>query len=268
MKIGFIGCGNMAGAMIRGIVSSSFTSAANILAVDHNYNKLEALNLELGITISLSVAEMMEQVEIVVLAMKPSGYYKALAVIKPLLKKQQIVLTIAAGISLSDVEQIIGSDSKVVRTMPNTPAAVGKGITAMVVNNQITPVDGQKVTNLLESFGKVEQIDEALMHTFIATAGSLPAIVDIMVESLADGAVLNGMGRDAAYRILGEAIAGSIAMLKQSNQHPGALKDAVCSPGGTTIAMVAAAEKGNLRSTLIETITAGVEKSQALSKNN
>jgi pyrroline-5-carboxylate reductase len=216
--------------------------------------------------IAASQNEVMQISDIIVLAMKPSGYPKVLLEIKPLLKAEQIIMTIAAGVTIAAVEQIIGSEAKIVRTMPNTPVSVLSGMTAMIPNKQITEAEQNHIENLLKSFGQVEKITEDMMHIFIATAGSMPAIVDMMVEALADGAVLNGMNRQMAYRVLGQAISGSVEMLRQSNIHPGVLKDAVCSPGGTTIAMVAAAEKGNLRSTLIETITACVEKSVEMSE--
>ncbi len=264
MKIGFIGTGNMGGSMIRGMVTSGAVSGENINVFDLDRMKAEGLSKEYGVTFLGSEVEVAEKSDIVILAVKPNIYRAVLEKIKDIINKDKIILTIGAGISIRFVENMIGEDKKVVRTMPNTPAQVLEGMTAVTFNSNIGEEDKKAVHMILDSFGKSMEIEEKLMHAYTGISGSLPAYVYMFMEALADGGVLEGMPRDKAYSIIAQAVKGSAAMLLETGKHPGQLKDEVTSPGGTTIEAVKVLEKGNFRGTVMEAVAACTEKSRKM----
>ena len=186
--------------------------------------------------------------------------------IKDKLDKNTIILSIAAGVSIDFIEKNIGSDKKVVRTMPNTPAQVMQGMTAVSFNSNIEENEKNVVFKLLNSFGKSIEIDEKLMHVYTGISGSLPAYVYVFIEALADGGVLEGMPRDKAYKIIAQAVLGSAKMMLETKKHPGILKDEVTSPGGTTIAALKVLEDGKFRGTVMEAVKACTEKSKDMAQ--
>lgn len=200
------------------------------------------------------------------MAIKPNIYPKILEKIKSHLHSKSIVLTIAAGFSLKQTENIIGKDKKIVRTMPNTPAQVLEGITAVAFNQNINDDEKRFVFNLLNSFGKSIELEENLFHAYTGISGSLPAYVYIFAEALADGGVLEGIPRDKAYPIIAQSILGSAKMILESGKHPAVLKDEVCSPAGTTIEAVKTLENGKFRATIMEAVKACAEKSKQMEK--
>ena len=264
MKIGFIGTGNMGSSMIRGIITSGTVSGENINIFDMDRVKAEELVKKYGVTPLRSEVEVASESDIIVLAIKPNIYTTVLKKIKDCIDKGSIILTIGAGISIRYVEDIVGKDRKIVRTMPNTPAQVLEGMTAVTFNSNIGEEDRKAVCRLLDSFGKSEEIEEKLMHAYTGISGSLPAYVYMFMEALADGGVLEGMPRDKAYRIIAQAVKGSAAMLLETGKHPGQLKDEVTSPGGTTIEAVKVLEKGNFRGTVMDAVTACAKKSRKM----
>ena len=264
MKIGFIGTGNMGSSMIRGMVTSGAVSGGNINVFDLDRMKAEELAKEYGITFLGSEVEVAEKSDIVILAVKPNIYREVLEKIKDIINKDKVILTIGAGISIRFVEDVIGEDKKVVRTMPNTPAQVLEGMTAVTFNSNISEEDKKAVYMILDSFGESIEIEEKLMHAYTGISGSLPAYVYMFMEALADGGVLEGMPRDKAYSIIAQAVKGSAAMLLETGKHPGQLKDEVTSPGGTTIEAVKVLEKGNFRGTVMEAVAACTEKSRKM----
>ena len=173
-------------------------------------------------------------------------------------------MTIAAGISISVIENALGEDKKVVRTMPNTPAQVLSGMTAVTFNKNIENSEKEIIFKLLNSLGKSVEIEEKLMHAYTGISGSLPAYVYMFMEALADGGVLCGIPRNKAYEIVAQTVAGSAKMLLETGKHPGQLKDEVCSPAGTTIEAVRVLENGNFRGNVIEAVVACTEKSKEM----
>lgn len=264
MKIGFIGTGNMGTGIIKGLVNSSFVSAQNINIFDLDKVKVENLIKEYGVQALNNENEVVKNSNIIILAVKPHIYPIVLEKVKNEISKDTIILTIAAGFSLEKVENIIGNDKKIVRTMPNTPAQVLEGMTAVSFNKNINQEEKEIIFKLLNSVGKSIEIEEKLMHTYTGISGSLPAYVYIFMEALADGGVLEGMPRDKAYEIVAQTVLGSAKMLLDTKKHPGQLKDEVCSPGGTTIEAVKVLENGNFRGTVIEAVVACTEKSKKL----
>ena len=180
------------------------------------------------------------------------------------MSEKTIVLSIAAGISIGFIENIIGTDKKVIRTMPNTPAQVMEGMTAVSFNHNIQENEKSMIFKLLNSFGKSIEIEEKLMHAYTGISGSLPAYVYVFMEALADGGVLEGMPRDKAYEIIAQTVLGSAKMMLETKKHPGVLKDEVTSPGGTTIAALKVLEDGKFRGTVMEAVKTCTEKSKEM----
>ena len=264
MKIGFIGTGNMGSSIIKGILSSKFEENENINIFDLDKDKVNNLVKEYGINAVNSEKELAENCDIIILSVKPHIIPIVLKNLSGNVKKDTIILTIAAGISISVIENALGEDKKVVRTMPNTPAQVLSGMTAVTFNKNIENSEKEIIFKLLNSFGKSVEIEEKLMHAYTGISGSLPAYVYMFMEALADGGVLCGMPRNKAYEIVAQTVAGSAKMLLETGKHPGQLKDEVCSPAGTTIEAVRVLENGNFRGNVIEAVVACTEKSKEM----
>ena len=264
MKIGFIGTGNMGSSIIKGILSSKFEKNENINIFDLDKEKVNNLVKEYGVSAVNSEKELAKNCDIIVLSVKPHIIPVVLKNLSENVKKDTIILTIAAGISISVIENALGEDKKVVRTMPNTPAQVLSGMTAVTFNKNIENSEKEIIFKLLNSFGKSVEIEEKLMHAYTGISGSLPAYVYMFMEALADGGVLCGMPRNKAYEIVAQTVAGSAKMLLETGKHPGQLKDEVCSPAGTTIEAVRVLENGNFRGNVIEAVAACTEKSKEM----
>lgn len=264
MKIGFIGTGNMGSSIIKGILSSKFEKSENINIFDLDKEKVNNLVKEYGVNTANSEKELAENCNIIILSVKPHIIPIVLKNLSGNVKKDIIILTIAAGISISVIENALGEDKKVVRTMPNTPAQVLSGMTAVTFNKNIENSEKEIIFKLLNSFGKSVEIEEKLMHAYTGISGSLPAYVYMFMEALADGGVLCGMPRNKAYEIVAQTVAGSAKMLLETGKHPGQLKDEVCSPAGTTIEAVRVLENGNFRGNVIEAVVACTEKSKEM----
>jgi pyrroline-5-carboxylate reductase len=264
MKIGFIGTGNMGSSIIKGILSSKFEKSENINIFDLDKEKVNNLVKEYGVNTTNSEKELAENCNIIILSVKPHIIPIVLKNLSGNVKKDTIILTIAAGISISVIENALGEDKKVVRTMPNTPAQVLSGMTAVTFNKNIENSEKEIIFKLLNSFGKSVEIEEKLMHAYTGISGSLPAYVYMFMEALADGGVLCGMPRNKAYEIVAQTVAGSAKMLLETGKHPGQLKDEVCSPAGTTIEAVRVLENGNFRGNVIEAVVACTEKSKEM----
>lgn len=266
--IGFIGCGNMAQAMIGGIVGSKLVQPEHVIASNPSTEKLNYVKNKYGIRIASSNSELASFVDILILAVKPYLYGKVIDEIKDLVKEDIIIVTIAAGIDIKYIENRFGRNIKVVRSMPNTPALVGEGMSALCSNSQVTTDELQSVIKIFESFGKAELIEERLMDAIPAISGSSPAYVYMFIEALADGGVLQGIPRDKAYKLAAQAVLGAAKMILETGEHPGALKDKVCSPGGSTIEAVYTLEKNNFRGAVISAMESCTEKSIRMGKSN
>lgn len=264
MKIGFIGTGNMGSGIIKGLINSNFVSASDINVYDLDKVKIENLVKEYKVLSLNSEIEIVKNSNIVILAVKPHIYPLVLNKIKNDIADDTIILTIAAGFSLEKVESIVGSDKKIVRTMPNTPAQVLEAMTAVSFNKNVNENEKNLIFKLLNSFGKSVEIEEKLMHAYTGISGSLPAYVYMFMEALADGGVLEGIARDKAYEIVAQTVLGSAKMLLETKKHPGQLKDEVSSPGGTTIEAIRVLESKNFRGNIIEAVVACTDKSKKL----
>jgi pyrroline-5-carboxylate reductase len=258
--IGFIGCGNMAQAMIGGIVRSNLVLREKVIASNPSDRNLNKVKEQYNILVTSDNKEVARTSDILILAVKPDKYFYVIDEIKPFLKKEVVIITIAAGITLGDMSNVMGDMAKVIRTMPNTPALVGAGMSALCANKNVTKEEMQDVVKIFESFGEIEILEENLMDIVPAVSGSSPAYVYMFIEALGDGAVLQGMPREKAYRMAAEAVLGAAKMVLDTKQHPGKLKDDVCSPGGSTIAAVYTLEKNNFRAAVISAMESCTEK--------
>lgn len=262
---GFIGAGNMAGAMVRGLLSSGYTEAKKIMVSDPWAAALEAFQQRHPGILAGDNRTVASRSDVVVIAVKPQYYSEVCAEIKPVLRSETLVVTIAAGVTLADMEKWLGPDRRIVRTMPNAPAQAGEGMTAFVPNGKANAADCELVRRFFGSFGRVMELREPLLNPFTAVAGSSPAWVFMFIEALADGAVLKGIPRDQAVAAAAQAVLGSAKMLLDTGKHPGELKDMVCSPGGTTIAAVAELEKRGFRSAVMEAVRVCTDRAAELS---
>lgn len=266
-RIGFIGTGNMGSAMIGGLIDRKTVEEQAIHVSDRNGKSLEDLKARRpGIHIWTDNRETVKQADIIVLAVKPHIYKPVIEEIAPFVDESKLIITIAAGITIAQAEGFFGKKVKIVRTMPNTPALVGEGVTAYCCNSAVSGEEEKDVLAILESFGIVEKIGEEYFHGVIAVSGSSPAYVFMIIEAMADAAVLQGLPRAQAYRMASQAVLGAAKMVRDSGTHPGVLKDAVCSPGGTTIEAVRTLEEKGLRSALIEAMNNCAEKSKEMTK--
>lgn len=264
MKIGFIGCGNMATAMIKGILSKHIFSPDDIMVSDVSEAALTRVENDLGIHGSCNNKKTVEESDVLVLAVKPQYYESVISEIKDDINPDQIIVTIAPGKTLAWLSEHFGKNVKLVRTMPNTPALVGEGMTGACKNDQLTDEEYDFILKILGSIGNVETISENLMDVCVSVSGSSPAYVYILIEAMADGAVADGMPREQAYKFAAQAVLGSAKMVLETGKHPGELKDMVCSPGGTTIEAVRVLEETGFRSSVIEAMKACVRKAREL----
>lgn len=267
-RIGFIGCGNMASAMISGIIKSNVATPRNLIGSNPSSEKLILLKEKYNINIASSNIDSAVFSDILVLSAKPNKYATIIKEIKNYIKDNTIIITIAAGISIDFVQKCFGKKVKVARLMPNTSALVGESMTAMCISDNLTPEDQKNVIEIVSSFGKYEIVDEDLMNIMPAVSGSSPAFIYMLIEAMGDGAVLLGLPRNKAYKIIAQAIYGAAKMVLESGEHPAKLKDDVCSPGGTTIEAIYTLEKNNFRASIISAMESCTNKTIAMSKNN
>ena len=262
-KIGFIGGGNMAAAIIGGMISSSCAKAEDIMVYDKNPDALDKLNKTYKIDKDFSLSDVCSS-DLLFLAVKPNVIYSVIDEIKDLVSKEIVIVSIAAGQSIEKLTNAFKKGLKIVRVMPNTPALVGEGMSAVSVNALVNEEDINSVMTILKSFGKAEIVPEKLMDTVTGVSGSSPAYVFMLIEAMADAAVLGGMPRSQAYTFAAQAVLGSAKMVLDLPNHPAELKDMVCSPAGTTIEAVKVLENDGFRSSIINAIDACIKKSKSM----
>lgn len=267
-KIGFIGCGNMAQSIIGGILSSNLVNSTNIMASNPTDTKLQYVKKQYNILTTNNNIDVANFSDILFLAVKPNKYTDVICEIKDYVKQDAVIVSIAAGITIESIENHFLKDIKVVRTMPNTPCLVKEGMSAISFNSSINCEEKDIILSIFGSFGKAEVIDEKLMDVIPAVSGSSPAYVYILIEALADGAVLQGMPRNQAYKFASQAVLGAAKTVLETGEHPGSLKDKVCSPGGTTIEAVYELEKNNFRASIISAMQSCTKKAIEMSKKS
>jgi len=265
-KIGFIGCGNMGAALIRGIVGSKLVPAPDIHVFDVDRAKLAALQEETGIQVAKGNREVVENSDIIILAIKPNLLSTVLEPVKDAFGENKVLVSILAGIPIKSFKNIIGENARIIRTMPNTPALIGEGMTLLSSGDTVSEQETADVRSLFECVGKTEMLDEKLMNEVIALTSSSPAYVFMFIEAMADAAVLSGIPRALAYRLAAQAVQGSAKMVLETGKHPGELKDQVCSPGGTTIEAVYTLEKNGFRHGVMEAMNDCTRKAREMGR--
>lgn len=260
MKIGFIGCGNMGSAMLSGILQSGLADAKALTASAKSEATRNKIKNELKIHLAASNREAAQFSDVIFLAVKPQYYEAVIGEIKDIVRPEQIVVSIAPGKTLAWLEGLFGRPVKLVRTMPNTPAMVGEGMTAYCAGALLTEEEKAQIAQICGCFGRAEEVEEPMMDAVTAVSGSSPAYVFMFIEAMADAAVADGMPRAKAYTFAAQAVLGSAKMVLETGMHPGALKDMVCSPGGTTIEAVRVLEQRGMRSSVIEAMKACTQK--------
>ena len=264
--IGFIGCGNMAKAMMGGLTKSELFKPENILCFDPSEASRIQVAESFGVNVLGSNMKVAEKADYLVLAVKPFLYYKVLEEIAKSVKPTVVIISIAVGIGFGDIKELLGKDIKVCRTQPSTPAFVGESDSTICPDNHMTTEDIEDVIAIFNSFGKTEIISEKLMEVVPGIASSAPAYVMIFIEAMADAGVLHGFPRDQAYRLAAQAVYGSAKLVLESGEHPAKLKDQVCTPGGTTIEAVRVLEAKGFRDAVISAVDACALKSLAMAK--
>jgi pyrroline-5-carboxylate reductase len=265
MKIGFIGCGNMGSALARG---ASKSGLCELLVSDANTGKAKAFAEECGAVVSTNESIALE-CDFIFLAVKPNVFP---VVVEPLREafaknKSSVIVTMAAGLSIARLSEMVGdADHRIIRIMPNTPAAIGCGMILWCANSLVDDGNIKSFETLLSGAGKLDMINENLIDAASAVSGCGPAFVYMFIEALADGAVECGLPRDKAMTYAAETLIGAAEMVKQSGKHPGQLKDEVCSPGGSTIEGVRALEEGAFRATASKAVKDAYEKTKQLGK--
>lgn len=262
MKVGFIGLGNMASAMIGGILKKNMVAAEDIIGFDKMAVACEKANAQFGIRTANSNVEVVKEADVLFFAVKPLFLPEVMAEIKDAMRPETLIVSIVAGKTIAFIEEALGGDKKIVRCMPNTPALVGEGCTGACGNKNVTKEEMEKALSLLESFGIAKQVPEYLMDVVVGVSGSSPAYVFMFIEAMADAAVAEGMPRAQAYEFAAQSVLGSAKMVLETGKHPGELKDMVCSPGGTTIQAVKVLEEKGMRAAVMDAMQACIEKSR------
>ncbi|SEF59205.1 pyrroline-5-carboxylate reductase [Butyrivibrio sp. Su6] len=264
MTIGFIGLGNMAKAMIGGILAKGLMGPNEIIGTAATETTRAKVANKYGIQTRSSNEAVAKDADIIILAVKPQYLKVVIADIMDSVDDSKIIVSIAAGKTINWLAKEFEKPVKIIRVMPNTPALVLEGCSAVCRNDLVTDDDFHFVIELLESFGKAYTVPESMMDVVVGISGSSPAYVFLFIEAMADAAVAGGMPRKQAYEFAAQSVLGSAKMVLETGKHPGELKDMVCSPSGTTIEAVHVLEKERFRGTVMDAVQACIEKSRSI----
>lgn len=264
MTLGFIGLGNMAKALMGGIISKGIFDPQDIIGSDPMEAARDGAAKKFGIQIRDTNADVAKDADVILLAVKPQFLKVAIADIMDEVNENKLIISIAAGKSLEWVAKEFEKPVKIIRVMPNTPALVGEGCAAVCPNNLCSENDLSVALDILRSCGTANVVTENLMDVVTGVSGSSPAFVFMFIEAMADAAVLGGMPRKQAYEFAAQAVLGSAKMVLETGKHPGELKDMVCSPAGTTIEGVKVLEEMGFRGIVLDAVQAATERSREL----
>ena len=264
MKLGFIGLGNMGKAVLEGLLKSGMVSAEQVYGSDVIPAMRQAVAEKYHINTDITNTELAACCDVIILAVKPQFLEGVLVEIAPYVTADTLFISMAAGKSLAWLHEKIHTECKMIRIMPNTAAMVFESCTAICRDQFASDEDVALAVQICESFGVTQVMDEKLIDVYTAIGGSSGAFVFLYMEALADGAVAAGMPRKMAYEVAAQATLGAAKLMRETGEHPGVLKDMVCSPGGTTIQGIKALEDGAMRSSVMSAIDACVQKSKNL----
>lgn len=266
MNIGFIGCGNMATAIIKGIIDSKIICSENIMLFDKNESVLDNVSAKYNTVKCKDASETAKNSDIIILAVKPNVIQNVLTEINGVLKNSdKLIVSIAAGKTIEFIRNCLTQNNKIIRVMPNINAKVGEAICAYCYNSEVADEDKKNVAKILSGIGKVIELDESFFSLFGVIGGCSPAFVYMFIDSLARVAVENGMPKDMALEISAQAVFGSAKMiLENTDIHPWKLVDMVCSPGGTTIEGVLSLQQSGFESSIHQAVNKAIEKDKKL----
>lgn len=262
-KIAFLGAGNMANALIKGLLRSG-APAANIVATVKREERRKSLHESHGISVSMDNIAAAKSADVIVLCVKPQAMNTLVTQIAPAVDSSKLVISIAAGVPIAALQRNLGAGARIVRTMPNTPCLVGKGATALAPGEHATAEDLVTATTLFDAVGLTTTVDESQLDAVTGLSGSGPAYIFLIIEALSDAGVKVGLSRHIALKLAAQTVLGSAHLLLETGEHPGALKDQVTSPGGTAIAGLHTLEAGGLRTTLIDAVEAAARRAKQL----
>jgi len=262
-RVGFIGGGRMAEALIRGMIAAEAILARNVFVSDPAEGRREVLSALIGPNVFAENGRVLEAAEVIVLSVKPQVLPLVVGEIEPMVTAQHLIVSIVPGATMRWLEEKLGQ-GRIIRVMPNTPCLVGAGAAAFCRGSRVNEADATLVREMLSSVGICAEVDERHMDAVTGLSGSGPAYVYMIIEALADGGVKMGLARSMARRFAAQTVMGAAKMVLESTLHPAELKDQVVTPGGTTIEGIHALEKGGLRAALIGAVEAAARKSSRL----
>ena len=260
--IGFIGAGNMAEAIMGGILGKGLYASSDVIIYDARPERMEEMHGRYGVETAGGAEELVEKSEVVILAVKPDGIGPVLEQVREPLA-ERLIISIAAGVPIDSIQAVAGQQSRVVRIMPNTPALVLEGVSALCPSPSCSPEDINR-SEIFSAIGICRQVEERLMNAVTALSGSGPAFCFLLLEALADGGVRAGLPRELALELAGATLRGAAAMVLKTGRHPGELKDMVASPGGTTIEGLGVLESRGFRSAAMDAVFAAYQKASRL----
>ena len=269
-KIGFIGGGNMAEAMIKGLLSASFIEAKNVFVSEPSEAKRDTLHAEYKIKVSADNRELVKKCDIIILAVKPQILQEVLVDIRSLVDSDKLIISIAAGVPIAIIDDALRGDKNkkfsIVRTMPNTPALVQEGVTAIASGEHVRKIDVKIAHRIFEAVGRTVDVEEDQLDAVTGLSGSGPAYIFMLIEALSDAGVKMGLSREVANILTIQTVLGSAKLARESGKHPGELKDMVTSPAGTTISGLHALEEGSFHTTLMNAVEDATLRSRELGK--
>lgn len=263
-RIGFIGAGNIAEALIRGLLETGVATSANIIASAPRAERAAELAKRFAIEVTGENKSVAERAEILILSVKPQILPLVLTEIAGVVSQETLIISVAAGIPTTRIEELLGGRRRVIRTMPNTPVVVQAGATAMARGVHATAEDLEVARTIFNAVGVTVDLDESLMDAVTGLSGSGPAYVFLILEALSDAGVKVGLSRRTSQLLAAQTVLGSAKLLLETQQHPGVLKDMVTSPGGTAITGLHTLEHGGVRTTLIDAVEAATRRSREL----
>jgi pyrroline-5-carboxylate reductase len=264
--VGLVGGGNMGEALIRGLLATGVVSPEALWASDVRGERLLELEKAYGLHASASNVDVVRAVDVVILAVKPQIMAPVLREIAPAVTGEHLVISLAAGVPTAAIRGALGPGTRLIRVMPNTPALVLEGATAIARAGGLQPGDLDVAREIFSAVGRVVIVEEEMIDAVTGLSGSGPAYVAVVIESLADGGVKMGLDRATALALATQTVLGAARLLRETGLHPGALKDMVSSPGGTTIAGIAALEEGGVRTTFITAVERATLRSRELGR--
>jgi pyrroline-5-carboxylate reductase len=265
--IAFLGAGNMAEALIKGLLRAGIARPDSVIATGRRPEKLEELQRAYGVRTTLDNVAAAREADVVVLSVKPQALDKVLVQVAPVVDPRKLVISVAAGVPIAAMERRLGAGARIIRTMPNTPSLVGAGACALSRGEHASDEDLAVATRIFQAVGITTVVDENLLDAVTGLSGSGPAYIFLVIEALSDAGVKVGLPRYTAQKLAAQTVLGSAQLLIETGTHPGQLKDQVTSPGGTAIAGLHTLEAGGLRTTLINAVEAATRRAKELGEH-